>query len=165
MRTLCVECQGKGCDECFDEGYAGRTVVSEIARVNKPIDVQRMIDSEKHPENKYWPSLWQDIEHKVKSGVTNGKEVYRAFASELEEMAEHSPILKQILFEQRAERDLVSAALAVAQVESMSPEEKQKQRAIAEARLGLVGVSRDEAEADEMSREGEYLGAPRPEGE
>jgi general secretion pathway protein E len=161
MRTLCVICKGEGCDECFGEGYAGRTVVSEIARVMKPIDVQRMIHSEKNPADKYWRPLWMDIEHKVTSGVTNGREVYRTFASELEEMSAHSPILEAILFEERAKRDLVSAAVSVAQVEGMDAEEKIKQRGIAEARLGMMGVSREEADADEMSRDGEYLGKIR----
>src|SRR3546814_14116048 len=33
VRSLCVECGGEGCEDCYGEGYAGRTVVSEIARV------------------------------------------------------------------------------------------------------------------------------------
>src|SRR3546814_19978373 len=37
VRSLCVECGGEGCEDCYGEGYAGRTVVSrsEERRVGK----------------------------------------------------------------------------------------------------------------------------------
>lgn len=173
MRTLCAVCDGAKvvvdpttgnkvqCDNCFGEGYAGRTVTSEIVRVMKPIDVQRIINSEKNPDDKYWRPLWKDIESKVTSGVTDGTEVYRTFASELEEMAQHSPVLREILFEQRALRDQVSANVAAAQVEEMSPEDKAKQRKIAMSRLAAASIPVEVAEADVMSRDGEALGISR----
>jgi general secretion pathway protein E len=161
MRTLCTECRGAGCEECFGEGYAGRTVVSEIARVMKPVDVQRMINSEKKPEDKYWTPLWKDIENKITTNVTDGREVYRTFASELEEMSIHSPILAQILAEERAKRDHVSSAVAAAQVEEMAPADKAKQRQIAQARLQAASVPEEVAEMDAMSRDGEPLGISR----
>lgn len=163
MRTLCPTCKGRegGCDDCFGEGYAGRTVVSEIARVMKPIDVQRMINSEKDAKDKYWRPLWQDIESKVQTGVTDGREVYRTFSSELEEMAKHSPTLKKILHEERAKRDHVSSAVAAAQVEEMSPAEKSKQRRIALARLAAASVPEEVSHADAMARDGEPLGISR----
>lgn len=161
MRTLCTECRGAGCEECFGEGYAGRTVVSEIARVMRPVDVQRMINSEKKPEDKYWTPLWKDIENKITTGVTDGREVYRTFASELEEMSHHSPILAKILAEERAKRDHVSSAVAAAQVEEMAPADKQKQRQIAQARLQAASVPEEVAEMDAMSRDGEPLGLSR----
>jgi general secretion pathway protein E len=161
MRTLCIVCKGEGCDDCFGEGYAGRTVTSEIARVHKPIDVQRMINSEKNPEDKYWRPLWKDIESKVTSKVTDGREVYRTFASELEEMSHHSPILKQILFDERAKRDHVSSAQSVAQVEEMSPLEKANQRKLAMARLAAASIPEEIAEMDAMSRDGELLSSSK----
>src|SRR3546814_1680576 len=80
VRSLCVECGGEGCEDCYGEGYAGRTVVSEIARVFNPQDVRRMMSTD--PKDKYWSPLWQDIEAKLLSGVTDGREVYRTFRSE-----------------------------------------------------------------------------------
>jgi hypothetical protein len=173
MRTICGVCNGAKevddpvlgrkvqCDNCFGEGYAGRTVTSEIVRVMKPIDVQRIMNSEKDPEDKYWRPLWKDIESKVTTGVTDGAEVYRTFASELEEMANHSPVLREILFEQRALRDQVSANVASAQVEEMNPEDKAKQRRIAMSRLAAASIPVEVAEADVMSRDGEALGISR----
>ncbi len=142
LRTICTACNGRpgGCDECFGEGYAGRTVVSEIARVTKPSDVHRMLNSERNPEDKYWRPLWEDIESKILAGVTNGKEVYRTFSSELEEMAAHSPVLKKILFEERAERGHVASAVSNAQVAQLPQAEKIKQRALAQARLNVANL-------------------------
>src|SRR3546814_5673972 len=60
------------------------------------------------PKDKYWSPLWQDIEAKLLSGVTDGREVYRTFSSELDEWAQYSPILKKILVEERAKRDIAS---------------------------------------------------------
>ena len=158
MRTLCESCKGEGCDDCFHEGYAGRTVVSEIARVMKPADVQRMIDSEKNPEDKYWRPLWQDIESKVTSGVTDGREVYRTFASELEEMSEHSPVLANILAQERQRRDTVVATQTAAQIEEMAPADRARQRRLARARLQKAAIPEEIAELDAMSRDGELLG-------
>lgn len=173
MRTICGVCEGRKmvkdrhghevqCDNCFGEGYAGRTVTSEIVRVMKPIDVQRIVNSEKNPDDKYWRPLWKDIEGKLVAGITDGQEVYRTFASELEEMSLHSPILREVLFEQRALRDQVSANVTAAQVEEMSPEDKAKQRRIAMTRLAAASIPTDVAEADVMARDGESLTLPRP---
>src|SRR3546814_678554 len=111
VRSLCVECGGEGCEDCYGEGYAGRTVVSEIARVFNPQDVRRMMSTD--PKDKYWSPLWQDIEAKLLSGVTDGREVYRTFSSELDEWAQYSPILKKILVEERAKRDIASENMSV----------------------------------------------------
>src|SRR3546814_19988684 len=54
VRSLCVECGGEGCEDCYGEGYAGRTVVSEIARVFNPQDVRRMMSTD--PKDTYWRS-------------------------------------------------------------------------------------------------------------
>ena len=118
----------------------------------KPADVQRMIDSEKNPEDKYWRPLWQDIESKVTSGVTDGREVYRTFASELEEMSEHSPVLANILAQERQRRDTVVATQTVA------PADRARQRRLARARLQKAAIPEEIAELDAMSRDGELLG-------
>ena len=162
MRTLCNTCHGEGCEECFGEGYAGRTVVSEIARVMKPIDVRRMIESEKNPSDKYWRPLWKDIESKVTSGLTDGREVYRTFASELEEMSEHSPVLAKILAEERSRRDNVAATQTAAQIEEMSPADRLKQRRLARARLQAAAIPEEVAEMDALSRDGEPLSLSKP---
>ena len=135
VRTLCGDCGGKGCNTCMNTGYNGRTVVSEIARVNKPIDVQRILRSEKDPSEKYWRPLWKDLEAKITSGITDGREIYRAFSSELEEMSEHSEILRKIYLEERAKRGLVTSAVDAAQISALSPVEKRRQRKMAQERL------------------------------
>lgn len=158
VRSLCGSCGGAGCDDCFHEGYSGRTVISEIARVRSPQDVKRMMSTD--PKDKYWVPLWQDIEGKILSGVTDGREVYRNFSSELEEMAQHSDVLKQVLTEEKAKRDIVAGNVSVAQVESLSTPEKRQARAIARARLKATSVRLEDAEADAMARDGEPLSRP-----
>lgn len=156
LRTLCPECGGEGCDDCYGEGYSGRTVVSEIARVRSPSDVRKMMSID--PADKYWRPLWQDLEAKIVTGVTDGREIYRTFSSELEEMAEHSEVLARVLAEERSKRDVVSANVAVAQVDSLSAAEKRQQRSIALARLHAASVPQEDAIAEAESRDGERLG-------
>src|SRR3546814_15687615 len=105
------------------------------------------------PKDKYWSPLWQDIEAKLLSGVTDGREVYRAFSSELDEWAQYSPILKKILVEERAKRDIASENVSVAQVEALSAPEKRKARAVTRARLLAHSVPRAVAEAEEIGRD------------
>jgi general secretion pathway protein E len=158
VRSLCGECSGAGCDDCSGQGYANRTVISEIARVRNPQDVKRMMST--NPKDKYWRPLWKDLEAKILSGVTDGREVYRTFSSELEEMAQHSAVLKKVLAEERAKRDIVSGNVSVAQIDSLSPSEKRQAKAIATARLAAHGISPDEAEADAQAGSGFLLGRP-----
>lgn len=157
VRTLCGECRGAGCENCYGEGYAGRTVVSEIARVSTPADVSKMMSAD--PADKYWRPLWEDLESKIVNKVTDGREIYRTFSSELEEMAKHSDVLAKVLSEERAKRESLSSNRAVANVSSLSKSEQKKQRAIALAALEKVSVPREVAEAETMSRDGEMLGA------
>src|SRR3546814_5557477 len=98
------------------------------------------------PKDKYWSPLWQDIEAKLLSGVTDGREVYRTFSSELDEWAQYSPILKKILVEERAKRDIASENVSVAQVEALSAPEKRKARAVTRARL----LARSEEHTSEL---------------
>jgi general secretion pathway protein E len=159
VRSICSECEGAGCEDCYGEGYAGRTVVSEIARVRTPQDVRRMMSTD--PKDKYWEPLWKDLEAKVLSGVTDGREVYRTFSSELEEMAQHSDVLKAILVEERAKRDIASDNVSVAQVEALSAPEKRKARAIARARLRASSVPIETAVADAAaSNDGDVMERP-----
>lgn len=158
VRSLCGDCAGAGCDSCSGQGYANRTVVSEIARVRNPQDVKRMMST--NPKDKYWRPLWKDLEAKIVSGVTDGREVYRTFSSELEEMAQHSGILKQVLSEERAKRDIVSGNVSVAQVDSLSASEKRQALAIAKARLAAHSIPNPDAEADSEAGEDDLLGRP-----
>lgn len=135
VRTLCQGCGGTGCNECVGTGYNGRTVVSEIARVFSPVDIHNILNSEKDEKLKYWRPLWKDLESKLLSGVTNGQEIYRSFESELASMANFSPALDAVYRDERAKRGLVSAAVGVAQVASLNPQEKKLQRRLAQARL------------------------------
>lgn len=155
VRTLCTDCSGNGCPTCFGGGYAGRTVVSEIARVHNPQDVHKMMST--NPKDKYWRPLWKDLESKVLNKVTDGAEIYRTFASELEEMAKHSDVLAKILAEERAKRDVVSANIAVANVGSLSPAEQKQQRAIALARIEASSGGGEVEASDEESPEEEIV--------
>lgn len=74
MRTVCKQCQGKGCRACRNTGYAGRTVVSECAYFSSERDVQRMINGEK-----WWVSLTDDVVAKVDAGVTTHEEALRDY--------------------------------------------------------------------------------------
>src|SRR3546814_13181828 len=81
-------------------------------------------------------------------------------SSELDEWAQYSPILKKILVEERAKRDIASENVSVAQVEALSAPEKRKARAVTRARLLAHSVPREVAEAEAASRDGEPLGRP-----
>lgn len=138
VRTLCSECKGEGCENCFNEGYSGRTVISEVVRVRAPSDVAKMMSTKE--EDKFWRPLWQDIESKLLAGVTDGREIYRNFSAELEEMAKHSPVLAKVLREERAKRDRLAANLAVSSIEALPEEERKKQRKLVQARLQAVSA-------------------------
>ncbi len=160
VRTLCTECHGEGCEDCFQQGYGGRTVVSEIARVRTPADVRKMVSPDE--SDHYWRPLWKDLESKLLAGVTDGAEIYRTFASELDEMAKHSEPLAKVLAEEKVKRDVVSSNVELAMVSGMSKEEKKKARRLASAALRRQALSADVVEADMASSDGEPLGRKKP---
>ncbi|WP_162815085.1 GspE/PulE family protein [Erythrobacter aureus] len=159
LRTLCSECHGEGCEECFQQGYGGRTVVSEIARVRTPADVRKMMSPDE--KDHYWRPLWKDLESKLEAGVTDGAEIYRTFASELDVMADHSKLLAKVLAAEKAKRDVVTSNVELALVANLPKEDKKKARRLAEARLLQHAVDEEEAEADAASSDGEPLGSKR----
>lgn len=78
VRALCRSCGGTGCEFCFGDGYDGRAVVSEIALVRSPADVGRMTSPDH--DDIYWNAMRQDLKAKVRSGVTDLREMHRCFS-------------------------------------------------------------------------------------
>lgn len=111
-------------------------------------------------KDKYWRPLWQDLEAKLLAGVTDGREIYRTFASELEDMALYSPALKKVLVEERAKRDVEADNVAIAQVEALPAGEKRQARAIAKAKLLAASIPAETAQADLASLDGMPLARP-----
>lgn len=79
VRTTCSACNGAGCDNCLQTGYAGRTVVSECALLKNEQEVARALGGER-----WWPSMVSDALVKIRSGVTTPDEIYRVFQSEID---------------------------------------------------------------------------------
>ena len=77
VRTLCPSCKGEGCDDCFQSGYGGRTIVSECNYFPSVKEVDALIDGEIT-----WPTMAEDAVLKIKEGMTDIKEVYRVFGEE-----------------------------------------------------------------------------------
>lgn len=82
VRRLCVKCKGTGCTECGFSGYNGRTAVSEMFEVDETIASSV---SSGHSGAGVRPILRQqgfrelkeDAISKVKSGITDMKEIQR----------------------------------------------------------------------------------------
>lgn len=88
MRKLCTECHGKGCFDCNQMGYSGRTVVSECAYFSNDEDVDRMIAGEI-----FWKTMIEDAVDKVRNGVTDDREVIKTFGEEGREHLEKNGLL------------------------------------------------------------------------
>lgn len=82
VRALCRTCGGTGCELCGGDGYGGQTAVSAIAVVRMPADVGRMVGPGHDDIN--WNALQQDLEAKVRSGVTDLREMHRCFPAEIQ---------------------------------------------------------------------------------
>lgn len=80
IRTLCGFCRGKGCGPCMMTGYDNMTVVSEMGFLPSEEHFRRMVD---HNEV-FWKPMVRDALHKLESGVTDEREVYRVFRSEID---------------------------------------------------------------------------------
>lgn len=74
VRTTCNRCHGKGCDHCFNSGYSGRTVVSEIEYFSDEKEVDQIRASDP-----WWPSMIDDAVGKVNYGMTDPGELIRVF--------------------------------------------------------------------------------------
>lgn len=80
IRTLCGFCRGVGCGPCMMTGYDNMTVVSEMGFLPSENHFRRMVDE----EEVFWEPMVRDALRKLESGVTDEKEVYRVFRSEID---------------------------------------------------------------------------------
>ncbi|UKI54637.1 MAG: GspE/PulE family protein [Treponema succinifaciens] len=82
VRKTCVQCKGKGCEECGFTGYRGRTAASEVFSLDE--DIRAMIEKSKAETElkKYlvkqgFKTLKEDAALKVKSGISTKEEMMR----------------------------------------------------------------------------------------
>ena len=80
VKTRCVACGGAGCEKCFDTGYAGRTIVSEVQYFENEKECKRMEDGEV-----FWPQLISDAVDQMERGVTDLRELDRIYGSAVHE--------------------------------------------------------------------------------
>jgi general secretion pathway protein E len=80
VKTRCVTCGGDGCEKCFDTGYAGRTIVSEVQYFENEQEFKRMEDGEV-----FWPQLISDAVDQMERGVTDLRELDRIYGSAVHE--------------------------------------------------------------------------------
>ncbi|MCE6959710.1 Flp pilus assembly complex ATPase component TadA [Cereibacter sphaeroides] len=80
IRTVCSGCKGAGCEACFDSGYAGRKIVSEVQSFRNPAEVERMMEGET-----FWPTLIEDAVAQMDAGKTDARELARVYGSVFEE--------------------------------------------------------------------------------
>lgn len=86
MRTICIACNGDGCPVCFDKGYSGRTVVSEIKYFSSMKEVVNIISTKEKDVNINWRTIQDDAFQKVKDGLSSPGEFIRTFGAEAEDM-------------------------------------------------------------------------------
>lgn len=79
IRTLCGFCRGKGCGPCMTTGYDNMTVVSEMGFFPSEGHFRRMMDGDL-----FWKPMVRDALHKLETGATDEREVYRVFRSEID---------------------------------------------------------------------------------
>lgn len=77
IRTICEKCSGKGCQSCNNEGYIGRTVVSECEYFKDEHDFDKIINNEID-----WPLIIDDAISKVEQGYSTPDEIIRVFGEE-----------------------------------------------------------------------------------
>ncbi|WP_019583799.1 GspE/PulE family protein [Thioalkalivibrio sp. ALE16] len=76
VRTLCPACEGQGCAACRQEGYAGRTLIAEVATFSGDESVQRALGGER-----WWSSMEEDAQSLVNDGVTTNEEIAQKLGS------------------------------------------------------------------------------------
>lgn len=85
VRTVCKSCNGFGCNTCFEKGYAGRTIISEIKYFSNMKDVLNIIATKEKDVEVTWETIQEDAFKKVKSGESSPGEFIRTFGTEAEE--------------------------------------------------------------------------------
>lgn len=97
MRIICKACHGEGCKVCFEKGYSGRTVVSEIKYFSNMKDVLNIIAEKDKDINITWDTIQDDAFLKVQQGLSSPGEFIRTFGAEAEELlVEHGYDLSKI---------------------------------------------------------------------
>jgi Tfp pilus assembly pilus retraction ATPase PilT len=86
IRIICKICNGDGCTHCFDKGYSGRTIVSEIKHFSSMKEVIGIIATKETDVEITWETIQDDAYKKVKSGESSPGEFIRTFGSEAEDI-------------------------------------------------------------------------------
>jgi general secretion pathway protein E len=71
LRKLCITCSGSGCESCND-GYKGMTLVSELAVIERPEDIDAILQGRKN-----YQTFEQDLKKKLAMGIIDTKEIQR----------------------------------------------------------------------------------------
>lgn len=90
MRIVCSVCKGHGCEVCFQKGYSGRTVVSEIKYFSNMKEVLGIIASKEKDIDITWKTIQEDAFEKVVSGLSTPFEFIRTFGAEAQDMLENA---------------------------------------------------------------------------
>lgn len=82
VRKTCTKCNGKGCPECMNTGYKGRTVIAEIMDIDDTvsqmiIDNKNDIEIKEYLKTKKMYFLADDAKRKIKNKVTKLEEIQR----------------------------------------------------------------------------------------
>lgn len=83
MRTLCPYCRGEGCPMCMQTGYNNMTVISEMGFFPSEKHFSRMMDGER-----FWDPMVKDALLKLEQGITDEREIYRVFRSEIDYLSD-----------------------------------------------------------------------------
>jgi general secretion pathway protein E len=86
IRTLCKTCKGHGCRMCFEKGYAGRSVVSEVKYFTDMTDVLKIITTDEKDVEIDWSLMIEDAFNKYKNNEVSPGEFVRVFGHEAEKM-------------------------------------------------------------------------------
>lgn len=86
VRTICQTCQGHGCRVCFDKGYAGRSVVSEVNYFTDMNEVLKIIATQDREVEITWTTMIDDAFAKYKSGIVSPGEFIRVFGAEAQKL-------------------------------------------------------------------------------
>jgi general secretion pathway protein E len=80
VKTLCKRCKGEGCEYCFDTGYGGRRIVSEVQSFTDEGEFDRMVKGEV-----FWPTLIEDAVDRLEEGATDLRELDRIYGIRVHE--------------------------------------------------------------------------------